>query len=137
MRLEREGLVNFSQVLEEYLVPGRLAYRPRLTPTVAEAIAVIHAAGGVAVWAHPFWDLDHDAEVLATLERFAELGMDGVEAFYPTHTAAQATLLSRRCAELGLLTTGSADFHGPEHPVFNAFRAFELHGCRPNLGPIA
>jgi predicted metal-dependent phosphoesterase TrpH len=137
MRLEREGLVNFSQVIETYLVPGRPAYRPRLTPTVAEAIAVIHAAGGVAVWAHPFWDLDHDAEVLVDVERFAALGIDGVEAFYPTHTAAQAALLWRRCAELGLLTTGSADFHGPEHPIFNSFRAFELHGCAPELGPIA
>jgi predicted metal-dependent phosphoesterase TrpH len=137
MRLEREGLVNFSQVLDTYRVPGRPAYRPRLTPTVAEAIAVIHAAGGVAVWAHPFWDLDHDAEALASVERFAAMGMDGVEAFYPSHTAAQATLLWRRCAELGLLTTGSADFHGPEHPIFNSFRAFELHGCAPELGPIA
>jgi predicted metal-dependent phosphoesterase TrpH len=137
MRIEREGLVNFSQLLETYLVPGRPAYRRRLTPTVAEAIGVIHAAGGVAVWAHPFWDLDHDADVLAAVERFAALGMDGVEAFYPAHSAGQARLLSRRCAELGLLTTGSADFHGPEHPIFNAFRAFELHGCAPNLGPIA
>ncbi len=137
MRLEREALVNFSQLLETYLVPGRPAYRRRLTPTVVEAIAVIHAVRGVAVWAHPFWDLDDDAEVLDAVERFAALGMDGVEAFYPTHTSAQATLLARRCAELGLLTTGSADFHGPEHPIFNAFRAFELHGCAPNLGPIA
>jgi hypothetical protein len=36
----------------------------------------------------------------------------------------------------GLLTTGSADFHGPEHERFNAFRAFELYGLEPNLGPI-
>ena len=36
----------------------------------------------------------------------------------------------------GLLLTGSADFHGPEHERFNAFRAFELYGLEPNLGPI-
>ena len=137
MRLAEEGLVNFSQLLEAYLIAGRPGYRRRETPTVAEAIALVHDAGGVAVWAHPFWDLDHDDEVLDTVARFAALGIDGVEAFYATHTRDQTVLLARRCEELGLLTTGSADFHGPDHPQFSAFRAFELHGCEPRLGPIA
>jgi predicted metal-dependent phosphoesterase TrpH len=129
--------VNFSQLLEAYLIPGRPGYRRRETPTVAEAIELVHDSGGVAVWAHPFWDLDRDDEVLDTIERFAALGVDGVEAFYATHTREQTLLAVRRCAELGLLTTGSADFHGPDHPQFSAFRAFELHGCEPDLGPIA
>jgi 3',5'-nucleoside bisphosphate phosphatase len=137
MRLAEEGLVNFSQLLEAYLIPGRPGYRRRETPTVAEAIALVHDAGGVAVWAHPFWDLDHDDEVLDTVERFAALGIDGVEAFYATHTREQTVVLARRCEDLGLLTTGSADFHGPEHPQFSSFRAFALHGCEPRLGPIA
>ena len=38
--------------------PARPAYRRRTKPTVAEAIALVHEAGGVAVWAHPFWDID-------------------------------------------------------------------------------
>jgi predicted metal-dependent phosphoesterase TrpH len=136
MRLREEGIVNFSQLLEAYLVPGAPAYRRRTTPTVAEAIAAIHDAGGVAVWAHPFWDLDADDDVLALIDRFAAAGLDGVEAFYATHTEAQTRLVAEHCAARGLLTTGSADFHGPDHPRFNAFRAFELHGVEPNLGPI-
>jgi 3',5'-nucleoside bisphosphate phosphatase len=137
MRLAREQIVNASQLLGAYLVPGAPAHRPRTTPTVAEAIAIIHAAGGVAVWAHPFWDVDDPAAVHATIDRFAALGLDGIEAFYPTHDAEQARLIARRCGELGLLATGSADFHGPAHPLFNRFRAFELHGLQPRLGPIA
>jgi predicted metal-dependent phosphoesterase TrpH len=137
MRLAREQIVNASQLLEAYLVPGAPAYRPRTTPTVAEAIAIIHAADGVAVWAHPFWDVDDPAAVHETIDRFVALGLDGVEAFYPTHDAEQTRLIARRCDELGLLATGSADFHGPAHPLFNRFRAFELHGLQPRLGPIA
>jgi predicted metal-dependent phosphoesterase TrpH len=137
MRLQREGIVNASQLLEAYLVPGAPAFRRRTTPTVAEAIEVVHESGGVAVWAHPFWDVDDTRTVLERIERFAELGLDGVEAFYPTHDAQQATAIAQRCAELGLLTTGSADFHGPAHPIFNRFRAFDLHGRQPHLGPIA
>jgi 3',5'-nucleoside bisphosphate phosphatase len=137
MRLEREEIVNASQLLEAYLVPGAPAYRRRTRPTVAEAIALVHDAGGVAVWAHPFWDVDAPGAVLETIDRFAALGIDGVEAFYPSHDAGQALLIAERCAERGLLTTGSADFHGPTHPIFSRFRAFELHGLEPRLGPIA
>src|SRR4029079_14509247 len=85
MRLRGENLVNFSHLLEAYLIPGRPAYRRRTMPTVAEAIGTIHAAGGVAVWAHPFWDVDAGIEVVLLIDGFAAEGLDGVEAFYVTH----------------------------------------------------
>ena len=42
---------------EEYLVPGAKAFVPRRWPDAAQAIALIHEAGGVAVIAHPYWDI--------------------------------------------------------------------------------
>jgi predicted metal-dependent phosphoesterase TrpH len=137
MRIRDEGIVNSSKLLERYLIPGAPGYRRRTTPTVGEAIDVIHAAGGVAIWAHPFWDVDAGDEVLAAIDRFARVGLDGVEAFYITHTESQTRLVAEHCAQRGLLTTGSADFHGPEHPRFHSFRAFETHGLEPRLGPLA
>lgn len=136
-RLEPAGLAEPSAFLEAYLVPGCPAYCRRATPTVPEAIEAIHAAGGVAVWAHPFFDLWQESEVSAAVARFTSAGLDGVEAFYATHDRTQTLLLARLAAEHGLLTTGSADFHGPAHRHFSRFRAFDLHGCEPNLGPIA
>ena len=100
-----------------------------------EAIAWIHDAAGVAVWAHPFWDIKSDEQVLAAIDRYRAAGLDGVEVFYASHTKEQALLLADRCAELGLLATGSSDYHGPEHRLFSRFRAFDL-GREPNLGPI-
>lgn len=135
-RLEAEGLRTPADVLVAYLVPGAPGYRRRTMPAVADAIALIHAAGGVAVWAHPFWNVDRDEDALDAIERFQQAGLDGVEAFYVTHTRAQTELLARTCAERGLLSTGSADFHGPEHPHFHAFGAFETYGLEPELGPI-
>ncbi|HEV2787751.1 MAG TPA: PHP domain-containing protein [Solirubrobacteraceae bacterium] len=135
-RLEREQLAECSAFLEAYLCAGGPAYSRRTTPTVTEAIDAIHAAGGVAVWAHPFWDLADDAEVVAALERFTAAGLDGVEAFYATHDAGQTRLLCEEAERLGLLTTGSADFHGPDHSRFSRFRAFGLHGCSPRLGEV-
>ncbi|MBA2350204.1 MAG: PHP domain-containing protein [Solirubrobacterales bacterium] len=136
-RLEDEGLTDAGQVLVAYLIPGTPGYRRRTRPTVQEAIDVIHAAGGLAVWAHPFWDVDSDDEVLDTVDRFAAMGIDGVECFYATHTEAQTRLVAGHCEQLGLLSTGSADFHGPEHRLFHAFRAFETYDLTPRLGPIA
>jgi len=136
-RLEGRGLAEPSAFLEAYLVPGCRAYCRRETPTVVEAIEAIHEAGGIAVWAHPFWDLWSPGEVRAALERFAAAGLDGVEAFYATHDREQTLLLTRLADELGLLTTGSADFHGHGHVRFSSFRAFSLFGGEPRLGPIA
>lgn len=135
-RLEREQLTEPSAFLVAYLIEGRPAYREREAPTVEAAITLIHDAGGVAVWAHPFWDVSEDADVLAHLDRFVALGLDGVEAFYVTHTRPQTELLVQRCAALELITTGSSDYHGPSHARFNRFRSFETYGLQPHLGPL-
>jgi predicted metal-dependent phosphoesterase TrpH len=136
-RLAAEGLSELTPFLVAYLIEGKPAFVGRTTPTVEEAIALIHDAGGVAVWAHPFWDVEEPERVLALLDQFVEWGVDGVEAFYVTHTPEQIELLARRATELDLLATGSADYHGPAHKLFAAFRAFETHGLEPRLGPIA
>ena len=135
-RLADEGIHGKDELFPPYLVPGAKAYVARSRPTVAQAIEVIHAAGGVAVWAHPFWDVDAPEEAIATLEEFVGSGLDGVECFYVTHSAEQTRLLHEFATSRGLLTTGSTDFHGPDHGRFSAFRGFEVHGLTVELGPI-
>jgi predicted metal-dependent phosphoesterase TrpH len=135
-RLREEGRDDVSPFIEAYLIPGRPGFRPRLFPSVEQAIEVIHDAGGLAIWAHPFWDVEAPEEVEDAIERFAGFGVDGVEAFYVTHTREQTLLVADVCERKGLLTTGSSDFHGPEHRLFSRYRAFELHGREPNLGPL-
>ncbi len=135
-RLRSEGITGKDELFPPYLVPGAKAYVARSRPTVAEAIEVIHAAGGVAVWAHPFWDVDAPDEALRTLYEFADAGLDGVECFYVTHTEEQTRLLHDHALRRGLLTTGSTDFHGPDHGRFSAFRGFDVHDLTVELGPI-
>ena len=137
-RLEPAGLAEPSAFLEAYLVPGCPAYCRRETPTVPEAIDAIHAAGGVAVWAHPFWDLWQPSEVARGAHALRGR-RPGRRRGVLRDPRPRADAAARRASphELGLLTTGSADFHGPDHRHFSRFRAFDLHGCEPNLGPIA
>ncbi len=135
-RLAAEQIDDVGSLIRGYLIEGKPAFRLRETPTVAEAIDAIHAAGGVAVWAHPYWDVADDEEVRSSIDRFRAVGIDGVEAFYVTHTEPQTRLLYERCTELGLLSTGSSDYHGPENRLFSRFIAFDTFGLEPNLGPI-
>jgi predicted metal-dependent phosphoesterase TrpH len=136
-RLAAEGICEPTAFLVAYLIEGAPAFLPRNRPSIADAIAAIHEAGGRAIWAHPFWDVSEPPDVLSAIDRFVAVGLDGVETFYATHTREQTLLLADRCAELGLLSTGSSDFHGPKHREFNRFRAFETHGREPVLGPLA
>jgi 3',5'-nucleoside bisphosphate phosphatase len=136
-RLAAESIDDVGSLIRGYLIEGKPAFCLRETPTIAEAVDAIHEAGGVAIWAHPYWDISADDEVLDAIDRFRALGIDGVEVFYVTHTREQTDLLARRCAELAVLTTGSADFHGPDHKTFAKFLDFETYGHEPNLGPIA
>ena len=136
-RLQDLGLETIERFIPAYLISGKPAYMPRTRPTVQEAIGWIHDAGGVAIWAHPFWDVSEDAAVLAKIDRYRAWGLDGVECFYPTFTAEQTLLLAGRCQELDLITTGSSDYHGPTHKIFSQFLVHELHGLEPRLGVIA
>ena len=84
-KLRAEGIDGKGTLFPPYLVPGAIAYVARTRPSVEEAIEVIHAAGGVAVWAHPFWDIAERDVVLAAIDHFAAAGLDGVEVFYAAH----------------------------------------------------
>ncbi len=136
-RLREEDVGEPSAFLEAYLIEGRPAYRARESPTIPEAISTIHAAGGVAVWAHPFWDLADVDQVRGAISRFVAAGIDGVECFYATHTREQTDVAVACCTSLKLLMTGSSDFHGPAHREFSRFRAFSTYGHEPVLGVIA
>jgi 3',5'-nucleoside bisphosphate phosphatase len=136
-RLASEGHTDVSSFIPAYVIPGAPAYAGRTRPTVAEAIGWIHDAGGKAIWAHPFWDIEDDAAVLAAIDRYRAAGLDGVECFYVTHDERQTRLLAGRCEELGLVATASSDFHGPDHRLFSRFLAYELYGLEPHLGSLA
>jgi len=135
-RLREKSIDDIGSLIRGYLIEGRPAFRLRETPTVAQAIDAIHAAGGVAIWAHPFWDVSDPDESLSMIDRFRALGIDGIEAFYLTHTRPQTELLAARCAELDLLSTGSSDCHGPDNRLCSRFLAFETYGLEPELGPL-
>jgi 3',5'-nucleoside bisphosphate phosphatase len=125
-----EGMGPF---FEEWLVPGAKAFVPRRWPDATEAAEIIHGAGGSAVLAHPFWDMEEPNEVAALI---GDLCLDGVECFYPSHDRAQTKFLLELCRERGLAATASSDFHGPNHKMFDSFGAYPTYDLgAPELPP--
>jgi predicted metal-dependent phosphoesterase TrpH len=114
---------------EEYLVPGAKAFVARKWPSAEEAVELIHRAGGVAVVAHPYWDVSEPDQVRDLAESLIrDVGLDGIETFYPPHTKAQTAHCLELCREFGLVPTGSSDFHGPTHKTFARFGAYDTYG---------
>jgi 3',5'-nucleoside bisphosphate phosphatase len=118
---------------EEYLVPGARAFVARRWPSAVEAVDLIHGAGGVAVVAHPFWDVSEPGQVRSLVD---SLELEGIESFYPSHTRDETAFCLELCAERGLTPTGSSDFHGPTHKTFSRFAAYDTFGLgEPQVPP--
>ncbi|MGC9319855.1 MAG: DUF294 nucleotidyltransferase-like domain-containing protein [Armatimonadota bacterium] len=117
---------------------------------VAEAIELVHEAGGKVFLAHPL-SLEPDPtklpEMLGDLQ---QMGLDGVEAIYGPYTRVQHERLCEQADELGLLVSAGADVHrrprpghlrfGVEIPVDRWKRFRDAVCCGPDssgmLGPL-
>jgi predicted metal-dependent phosphoesterase TrpH len=76
------------------------------------AIRAVRAAGGVPVLAHPF--ARHRGKVLddGAIAAMAEAGLAGLEVHHRDHGPDDVVRLQRLARGLGLLQTGSSDYHG-------------------------
>jgi len=97
----------------DMLSHGKPAYFPvdRMSP--AEAVRVIAAAGGVAVFAHPGDKFRLPADE-AVFRELAAAGLAGLEAYSSYHEPAQEDEFAAFARRLGLVVTAGSDFHGPK-----------------------
>ncbi len=106
--LVQEGICATSdEAFDRFLKMHRPAWVPKAKMSAADAIALIHEAGGVAVMAHPGLNRLDDM-----IPRFAQLGLDGLECFHSKHSTADELRYVALAGELGLLITGGSDCHG-------------------------
>jgi len=96
----------------EWIGAGGRAHVARYAPDPARAIALIRAAGGVAVLAHPGAPgrgARIPDEIIASL---AEAGLAGIEVAHRDHTPAERSRLAGLAQDLGLVQSGGSDDHG-------------------------
>jgi hypothetical protein len=94
----------------EWIADGGRAHVGRYAPDVARGIALVRAAGGVPVLAHPRSPgYEIEDEVVA---RLAAAGLAGLEVFHPDHDHSERTRLTQLANSLDLVMTGGSDDHG-------------------------
>ncbi|EKX67755.1 PHP domain-containing protein [Streptomyces ipomoeae] len=97
---------------EQWLADGGRAYVEKHETDPFEAIRLIKAAGGVAVFAHPAAVKRGRTVPESAIAELAAAGLDGIEVDHMDHDPATRARLRGLAKELGLLTTGSSDYHG-------------------------
>lgn len=110
------AVANPQEVYRKLLGEGGSAFVPFEELTPREAATWIHAAGGLAMVAHPgrfaggrfIWD-----EAMAELK---EMGIDGFEAYYGEYSPTEQRHFLKLAIDLDMLASGGSDYHGGNKP---------------------
>lgn len=106
-----------DEAFTRYLAAGAPYYLGRADTDVRTAVAMVRAAGGVPVLAHPLARTRGPVPSAEAIEQLAGQGLAGLEADHPDHSEADRGRLRGLATELGLLVTGSSDYHGQNKTV--------------------
>ena len=98
---------DFREAFDRWIGFGRPAYMAKERFDVADAIALVHQAGGLAVWAHP-----GESATPTRMLRLADMGLDAVEVLHPSHPPSLSQRLFDNTEKAGLLPSGGSDWHG-------------------------
>ncbi|MFJ2785363.1 PHP domain-containing protein [Streptomyces sp. NPDC093249] len=96
----------------DWLADGGRAHVGKHELDPVDAIRLVKAAGGVTVFAHPLAVKRGQVLPESATARLAEAGLDGIEVDHMDHDEATRARLRGLAKELGLLATGSSDYHG-------------------------
>jgi len=113
-----------DDAFQRYLKMGRPAWVPKPKLSAAEAIELVHHAGGVAVMAHPGLNrIDH------CIPGLADAGLDGIECFHSRHSTNMSERYLQLADDHGLLVTGGSDCHGMNKgkPLIGSVKIPYLH----------
>jgi len=116
--LVQKGYVkNTQEAFDKYLAKGAPAYLDKARLPLERAIAMIKAAGGVAVLAHPIQlKLADWSAYRSKITELKNAGIAGLEAFNSYQSDAENQEFYTIARELDMLITAGSDFHGEIKP---------------------
>lgn len=101
-----------DHAFETLLHHGSPYYVAKADTEIAEGIALVRAAGGVPVLAHGLATRRGRTVGDEAIGQMAAAGLLGLEVDHPDHTPAERAHLRGLAGDLGLIVTGSSDYHG-------------------------
>jgi len=123
--LVAKGIVgSVSEAFRHYLASQGPYHVPHYAPRLHTALAIITEAGGVPILAHPLsggrrfalGSVGDQAALVRELEALAEVGLAGVEVHHRENAPHLVTALEAAVRTVGLIVTGSSDYHGTKKP---------------------
>ncbi|MFP4687905.1 MAG: PHP domain-containing protein [bacterium] len=106
--LKEKGIVDhIDKAFYKYIGNNRPAYVPKKTHNPSQIIKLIHASGGIAVWAHPYY-CDNDS----LIQPLIAAGIDGIECFHREFDEKTVEHYLEMASRYNLIVTGGSDFHG-------------------------
>lgn len=131
--LVEEGHVkDVKTVFKKYLVKGKPGFVHHEWASLQQAVEWIHAAGGLAVLAHPGRYSMGKEKLRLLMAEFRDLGGEAIEVATGSHTPDQVPLFAAYAREYGLLASVGSDFHAPGEGGRELGRRLELPAdCRP------
>ena len=117
-QMVKKGFVqSVAEAFDKYLAKGQPAYVDKYRIDCDRAIEVIRNAGGIPVLAHPILLESKNDDVFKKLIfRLKEMGLKGIEVYYPEHSPDLIARYTETANRHGLLITGGTDFHGSIKP---------------------
>jgi predicted metal-dependent phosphoesterase TrpH len=115
--LDAGHVASVQEAFDQYLADGKPGYATKAVLSPQDAIAYIHDAGGVAIWAHPPIGRKHSYEELTEkLEDMIGWGLDGLEIYYARYTPEDTAWTREMVQKYNLIGAGGSDFHGVSKP---------------------
>ena len=105
-------VVSVNEAFASYLAGNGQFYVRKADTDLPTAVRMITAAGGVSVIAHPRGRGEYRALTADYIAMLAGQGLGGLEVNHPDHSGSERDQLGSIARDLGLLTTGSSDYHG-------------------------
>jgi len=117
LMMKKAFVSSIDEAFDLYLGKGKPAYIEKYRIDCDQAIALILEAGGVPVLAHPALLKPVNGAPIEDLIRILkDMGIRGIEVYYPEHTPHQTQLYAELAERYDLLMTGGTDFHGSLKP---------------------
>jgi predicted metal-dependent phosphoesterase TrpH len=101
-----------DEAFREWLTSDSRYYVRHYSPDPVHAVELVRAAGGVPVIAHPFTRTRGAGVSDGLVEQMYAAGLVGLEAYHRDHGPAEVARAQRLADRLGLVLTGSSDYHG-------------------------
>ncbi len=85
--------------------------RERLSPE--DAIALARASRGLSILSHPYtMGLESESEFRRTFAHLADLGMTGIDCYYPEFSVVERLAMVELTRSFGMIPSGGSDYHG-------------------------